>query len=70
MKWYWQNKKILNLPEPNEVTIIMTLDPCLMCTSGIVMSGFNVGTITLDDYGGANWRNNNFEDFGFAPEFR
>jgi hypothetical protein len=41
-----------------------------MCTSGIVMSGLNVGTITLDDYGGANFRNNNFADFGFAPEFR
>ena len=70
MKWYWQNKKALNLPQPSEVTIITTLDPCLMCTSGIVMSGLNVGTITLDDYAGANFRNNNFADFEFAPEFR
>jgi hypothetical protein len=33
------------------------------------MSGFNVGTITVDDLG-ANFENNNFANFEFAPEFR
>lgn len=70
MKWYWKNKILLNLPEPNELTIITTLDPCLMCASNIIMSGFNVGTISYDDLGGINFGNNTFESYSFAPEFR
>ena len=70
MKWYWKNKVPLNLPQPGQLTIITTLDPCLMCASNIVMSGFNVGTISYDDLGGVNFDNNTFGNFSFAPQFR
>lgn len=70
MKWYWKNKVPLNLPQPSQLTIITTLDPCLMCASNIVMSGFNVGTISYDDLGGVNFDNNIFGNFSFAPQFR
>ena len=70
MKWYWKNKIPLDLPEPSQLTIITTLDPCLMCASNIVMSGFNVGTISYDDLGGVNFGNNTFQSYSFAPQFR
>lgn len=41
-----------------------------MCTASIMLSGFNVGTIALDDYGGANYNRNAFKDFDFAPLIR
>jgi tRNA(Arg) A34 adenosine deaminase TadA len=65
--WYWANRTRLSLPEPHQLTIITTLDPCIMCSASIMLSGFNVGTITLDDYGGANYNRNGFEDYCFAP---
>jgi tRNA(Arg) A34 adenosine deaminase TadA len=68
--WYWENKVALNLPEPEKLTIVTTLDPCIMCASSIILSGFNVGTISLDDFGGVNWRKNCFSDFNFAPKIQ
>ena len=41
-----------------------------MCTSNIVMSNMNIGTISFDDFGGVNFGHDNFTSFGFAPEFR
>ena len=70
MYWYFANKAHLNLPEPKHLTIMSTLDPCIMCTSGIVLSGFNIGTVSLDDRAGVNYGSNRFEDFNFAPKIR
>lgn len=41
-----------------------------MCASSILLSGFNVGTITLDSFGGANYNHNCFEDYHFAPQLQ
>ncbi|NET28095.1 nucleoside deaminase [Okeania sp. SIO1I7] len=59
--WYYENKTKFNLPEPEELTIITTLDPCVMCTGALLTAGFNVGVIAIDDYAGINWD----EDFNF-----
>ena len=44
----------LNLPEPANLTIVTSLDPCMMCSGSILQSGFNVITINLDIGGGIN----------------
>lgn len=54
--WYFNNKQLFNLPEPHKLTILTTLDPCLMCGSTIIESGFNAITIALDDRAGVNYR--------------
>lgn len=53
--WYYENKKQLNLPEPSELTILTTLDPCAMCTGALLTAGFNVGVIAIDDFAGINY---------------
>jgi cytosine deaminase len=70
MYWYWQNKKILNLPEPNQLTIITSLDPCPICAASIILSGFNVGTVSMDPYGGVNFKRDGFNSFSFAPKIQ
>lgn len=68
--WYWANKQELALPDPTQLTIITTLDPCIMCTASALLSGFNVATISFDHYGGANFNRNAFQDFNFAPQIK
>jgi tRNA(Arg) A34 adenosine deaminase TadA len=58
--WYFKNRKRLNLPEPNELTVITTLDPCAMCAGALLTAGFNVGVSGSDDYAGINY-NDSFE---------
>jgi hypothetical protein len=41
-----------------------------MCAFGIIISGFNVGIISLDPHGGVNFAQNNFSSFDFAPVYR
>lgn len=53
--WYFKNRKQLSLPEPNELTVITTLDPCAMCTGALLTAGFNVGVSGADDYAGINY---------------
>lgn len=69
VSWYWENKLKLNLPPPEQLTIVSTLDPCLMCASCIVISGFNVGTISLDRHAGVNFKQNAFLDYSFSIFF-
>ena len=59
-EWYWANKTTLGLPEPKDVTIVTTLDPCVMCAGSILASGFNVGVVALDPTAGVNAYKNNF----------
>jgi tRNA(Arg) A34 adenosine deaminase TadA len=53
--WYYENKKTHNLPEPSELTIVTTLDPCAMCTGALLAAGFNVGVVAIDDFAGINY---------------
>lgn len=56
--WYYENKEALDLPEPSELTIITSLDPCAMCTGALLTAGFNVGVVALDTYAGINYEQN------------
>jgi tRNA(Arg) A34 adenosine deaminase TadA len=63
--WYFKNRKRLNLPDPSELTVITTLDPCAMCAGALLTGGFNVGVSGADDYAGINY-NASF-DFPSVP---
>lgn len=41
-----------------------------MCTGSVLLSGFNIGTISLDQPGGVDYGHNAFEDYGFAPKLK
>ena len=45
--WYYKHKEELKLPDPDQLTIITTLDPCVMCTGALLTAGFNVGVIIV-----------------------
>ncbi|MEB3341428.1 nucleoside deaminase [Okeania sp.] len=64
--WYYKHKEELNLPDPDQLTIITTLDPCVMCTGALLTAGFNVGVMAIDDFAGINF-NKKF-DFETLPE--
>lgn len=53
--WYYENRKLLNLPEPKDLTIVTTLDPCAMCAGTLMTAGFNVAVVAFDDFAGVNW---------------
>lgn len=54
--WYFEQKMNgKNLPKPEELTIVTSLDPCLMCTGAILTSGFNVVVVAPDDFAGINF---------------
>ncbi len=63
--WYFKNRKRLNLPDPRELTVITTLDPCAMCAGALLTAGFNVGVSAIDNYAGINY-NESF-DFPSLP---
>ncbi|WP_062083507.1 nucleoside deaminase [Caballeronia udeis] len=51
--WYYANSN--NLPEPSQITVITSLDPCCMCTGAILTAGFKVLTAAYDTYSGINY---------------
>ena len=55
--WYFANKTALGLPEPKDILVITTLDPCCMCTGSLLSAGFHVIIAALDDNAGINWNN-------------
>jgi tRNA(Arg) A34 adenosine deaminase TadA len=63
--WYFKNCKRLHLPDPNQLTVITTLDPCAMCAGALLTAGFNVGVSAIDTYAGINY-NKSF-DFPSVP---
>jgi tRNA(Arg) A34 adenosine deaminase TadA len=63
--WYFENRKRLSLPDPKELTVITTLDPCAMCAGALLTAGFNVGVSAIDNYAGINY-NESF-DFPSVP---
>ena len=56
VSWYFANRDALNLPEPAALTVVTTLDPCLMCAGSLLTAGFNVGVVAYDDYSGVNFK--------------
>lgn len=55
VSWYYENRDKQNLPEPSELTIVTTLDPCAMCAGALLTAGFNVGVVAIDDFAGINY---------------
>lgn len=55
MSWYLAQRDALRLPDPNALTVVTSLDPCLMCASALLTVGVNVGVVALDDYSGINY---------------
>lgn len=48
--WYYQQGD--TLPPPQELTLITSLEPCMMCTGCILESGFNVAVVAPDTFNG------------------
>jgi len=63
--WYFKNRKRLQLPDPKQLTVITTLDPCAMCAGALLTAGFNVGVSATDTYAGINY--NRAFDFPSLP---
>ena len=55
VSWYYENAAALNLPEPSELTIVTSLDPCAQCAGSLLAAGFNVGVVAFDDPTGINY---------------
>ncbi len=56
VSWYYENKRRLDLPEPGELTVITSLDPCIMCAGALLAAGFHVGVGAFDSWVGVNYR--------------
>lgn len=55
MSWYLARREELGLPDPSDLTVVTSLDPCLMCATSLLAAGVNVGVIAIDDYSGVNY---------------
>jgi tRNA(Arg) A34 adenosine deaminase TadA len=54
--WYFAERaKGRQLPAPEEVTVVTSLDPCAMCTGAILSAGFNVVVAARDPNAGINY---------------
>lgn len=54
--WYYENRYLKKLPEPHNMILVTTLDPCAMCTGAILSSGFHLVIISaLDSFAGINY---------------
>ena len=63
ISWYYDRRVADRLPEPKDMTLVTTLDPCCMCAGSILSSGFNVGVVAYDTYAGINYaRDFRFDD--------
>ncbi len=53
--WYYEQVQSGNaLPRPQDITIVSSLDPCMMCAGACLEGGFHVATIGLDKVAGVN----------------
>lgn len=53
--WYFAERaQGRELPAPEEVTLVTSLDPCAMCTGAILAAGFNVVVAARDPKAGIN----------------
>ncbi|CAN7543871.1 nucleoside deaminase [Pseudoduganella sp. LjRoot289] len=54
--WYYAERaKGTPLPEPQDITIVTSLDPCCMCTGAILAGGFSVMVAATDANAGINY---------------
>ena len=61
--WYFAEREAgRELPAPEDVTIVTSLDPCAMCTGAILTAGFNVVVAAPDRRAGINYD----DSFGFT----
>ncbi|MDB5909999.1 MAG: hypothetical protein JWP34_4113 [Massilia sp.] len=61
--WYFAERaKGRKLPEPHDVTVVTSLDPCAMCSGAILAAGFNVVVAASDPNAGINYD----ASFGFS----
>ena len=64
--WYYAERaKGRELPEPQDITIVTSLDPCCMCSGAILAGGFNVVVAAPDKNAGINYDNS--ASFGALP---
>jgi tRNA(Arg) A34 adenosine deaminase TadA len=53
--WYFAERaKGRELPEPRDITLVTSLDPCAMCAGAILAAGFNVVVAANDPQAGVN----------------
>jgi len=63
--WYFKQKQHdICLPEPKDIILITSLDPCCMCAASILLSGFHAVVAAYDEVAGVNYNKKN--DFLFA----
>ncbi|KAF6838676.1 hypothetical protein CMUS01_04527 [Colletotrichum musicola] len=57
LSWYLQQRtQGVPIPDPDQMTIVTSLDPCVMCTGAFLATGVNVAIISLDDMAGVNYK--------------
>lgn len=67
ISWYLEKRKAGKaVPNPEQMTIVTSLDPCLMCTGAFLASGINVAVVSHDSSAGIDW--NSDEKFLGVPE--
>lgn len=65
--WYYAERaKGRALPEPQDITIVTSLDPCCMCSGAILAGGFNVVVAATDRNAGINYDSS--ASFSALPE--
>lgn len=65
--WYYQQQqKGAKLPSPENLTIVSSLDPCVMCGGSIIGTKFNVASVAKDDFAGVTFKG--LGDFTAMPE--
>ncbi|MYM21797.1 nucleoside deaminase [Duganella sp. FT135W] len=65
--WYYAERaKGRELPEPQDITIVTSLDPCCMCSGAILAGGFNVVVAAPDKNAGLNYDSS--ADFHALPK--
>lgn len=54
VSWYFDHAEALGLPQPSELTIVTSLDPCPQCAGSLLAAGFHVGVVAFDRPTGIN----------------
>ncbi len=55
--WYLANRDNLGLPDAADLTVVTSLDPCVMCTGALLTAGLNAATVGRDTFSGINFNN-------------
>lgn len=55
VSWYFAQRATVEMPPAEELALVTTVDPCLMCASSLLEAGFRVGVVAPDTYSGTNY---------------